>query len=90
MSLHHQITELERSLADFKPDQKVDWQVGLMANAMIEQAKQQVQGNAVIDSIEPFRPGPNEVYIGNATAGTVRAVLRQLASSVPGEAPLIG
>lgn len=88
--LSFQVSELARSLSSFKPDQAVDWQVGKMANAMIEQAKQEVQGNVVVDSIDPFQPGPSERYIGNATAGTVRAVLLQLEAALPSEGPMIG
>src|SRR4051794_32497826 len=37
----HRIASLDKSLADFKADARVDWQVGRMANVMIEQTKQQ-------------------------------------------------
>ena len=88
-NLRFQITQLAESLSGFKADQRVEWQVGKMANAMIEQAKQEARGNPVVEAIDPFQPGPNDVYISNAGAGAVRAVLQQLVAALPSEGPMI-
>jgi hypothetical protein len=82
-SIHTELSRLERSLGDFKPEQTVDWQIGKIANALITTAKGQVQGNAVLDSIDPFEVDPSGSIIGNASAGTVRAVLSQVRTAVP-------
>jgi hypothetical protein len=83
MSLASQIGQLDRTLATYKPDAPVEWQVGKIVNAMIAQAKEQITDSPVLDSIELFEPGPNDRWIANAHAGGVRAVLGQLQDLFP-------
>ena len=89
MSLYSQILDLEQSLEPFKPESPVDWRIGKMANAMIAEAKQVASGNAVIEAIEPFEQAASGSYVASATAGSVRAVLRQLAGAVPSDPPYV-
>lgn len=39
MGLEDQVVQLRLSVERFKAESRVDWQVGLMANALIEQAR---------------------------------------------------
>ncbi len=81
-STYSQIKQLEESVGQYKADANVEWSVGKIANALIEQAKQDKPDNIVLGAIDPFEPGPNERYISGQTAGGVRAVLAQVATAV--------
>jgi hypothetical protein len=79
LSLHDQISRLRLSMERYKPDQPVEWNVGLMANAYIDQVKEQAHDNAAIGVLPPFEPSSGEKFIGGGTrAAAVVAVLGQL------------
>ncbi len=77
-----QLDSLADSLAKFQPRQPVEWPVGEIANALIEQAKVEPD-SAVLKAMKPFKPGPNQAFITGIQAAGVRTIIKQAAEALP-------
>jgi hypothetical protein len=62
---------------------QVGWELGRVANALIEQAKQQVPNDPVLKEVEPFAQEPNAENILRLSPPEVAAILRQVAEAIP-------
>jgi hypothetical protein len=76
-STHIQTQSLFDDLTSAKGS--VSWQVGKIANALLEKAKEEQPDNVELGVIEPFEPGPNNVNIAGMQADSVRAIVGQIA-----------
>jgi hypothetical protein len=85
--LQRQIIELAESVGKMKPDSPVQWQVGKIANVLIEESQKKAPDSPVLKVIEPFRARGR--FIADETAGSVRAIMRQVAEALPSEGPAI-
>jgi hypothetical protein len=65
---------------------RVPWALGKVANALIEQAKQQAPDDPVLAQIDLFQSSPAESIYG-LQADAVSAILRQVAEALPQQAP---
>jgi hypothetical protein len=64
-------------------DRHVAWEVGKVANALIEQAKQKAPNDAVLAQVEPFVKEPSSENILRLSPPEVGAILRQVAEAIP-------
>jgi hypothetical protein len=78
-STHIQIDSLYKDLASAKGH--VSWQVGRIANALLEKAKQEQPDNVAIGVIEPFQPDSSSINILGMQADSVRAIVGQMATA---------
>jgi hypothetical protein len=65
----------------------VPWELGKVANALIEQARKEAPDDPVLAQIDLLRPTPDERAVNALTAGAVTALLRQAADAVPKQPP---
>ncbi len=83
------INELAKRIGKLADDvEKIDgrqvgWELGRVANALIEQAKQKAPNDAVLREVEPFAKEPNAENIIRLTPPEVAAILRQVAEAIP-------
>jgi len=77
------LESLAESLSKFQPNHRVEWQVGKIANALIEEAKQEEPNSAALKAIEPFKAGPNDRYIKDIQAAGARTIISQAAEALP-------
>jgi hypothetical protein len=64
-------------------ERQVAWEVGTVANALLEQAKQEAPNDPVISKVEPFAKDPNAETILRLSPPEVAAILRQVAEGIP-------
>jgi hypothetical protein len=64
-------------------ERQVAWEVGKVANALIEQAKQQAPNDPVLNEVEPFVKEENNENIVRLSPPEVAAILRQVAEAIP-------
>jgi hypothetical protein len=81
-STRSQLESLADSLSKFDAGAVVEWQVGKIANVLIEQAKSEEPDSAVLQAIDAFEEGGNG-YIDHLHAGAIRTILKQAAEALP-------
>jgi hypothetical protein len=64
-------------------DGHVAWEIGKVANALIEEAKQKAPNDPVLSQVEPFTEDPNGRNILRLSPPEVGAILRQVAEAIP-------
>ncbi len=86
--IRFQLEMLGKDLDRYKSDQIVEWRVGKVANALIEEARAALPGNPVLEAIEPFTPTVRQGgYVAKAKAADVTAIVRQAATVLPVSVP---
>jgi hypothetical protein len=81
--LKDQLLALEKSLDGFKAQDVAEWRVGVMANALLVEARKAAPDSAAIKAIEDFTPRASHDFVEDAKIGTIRATLRQVAEALP-------
>lgn len=86
---HAQAKALAVDLA--KAASPVNWQVGKLVNALVEQAKKEHPDNVALATVDPLTTDGDAVYVRNANADAVRAIVGQLvaATTPPRRGPSI-
>jgi hypothetical protein len=64
-------------------DKRAEWQVGVLANVLIEEAKEKAPNDKLIAAVEPFRPNGDKSYVHGPSPAAMCAVLRQVAAALP-------
>jgi hypothetical protein len=65
----------------------VPWELGQMANVLLEQAKSAAPEDAVLATIQALTPTPDNQFVYKLYGSTITAMLRQAAESVPETPP---
>jgi len=91
MDTRSRIESLYGDLSNFEAGASVGWQVGVIFNALLEQAKKDHSGDPVIAALEPVQQsGGSGSAIANMNAGTLRVAVGQLLDAYPQPGPAIG
>lgn len=83
------ITPLAKRIGQLADDvekingREVAWEVGKIANALIEQAKQKAPNDPVLGQVGSFAKAPSSETILRLTPQEVGAILRQVAEAIP-------
>jgi hypothetical protein len=62
---------------------RAEWQVGVLANVLIEEAKEKAPNDKLIAAVELFRPNGDKSYVHGPTPEGMSAMLRQVAAALP-------
>lgn len=62
---------------------RAEWQVGVLANVLIEEAKEKAPDDKLIAAVELFRPNGDNSYVHGPTPEGMSAILRQVAAALP-------
>lgn len=95
MNLESRVIDFYNSLEEFKADHHPSWQTGQIFNAILGAAKEEFGDDPVIQTISPAEermtgPGVMGKPIASIDAGTMRAVMNQIASALGASGPTIG
>ena len=59
----------------------VSWQIGKVANALLQKAQEEEPDNVAFAALEPFKQRRNTNYIDSATFDDLRAIVGQIAAA---------
>jgi hypothetical protein len=87
MNLSHRLISLSNNLSSMDSKSPVEWQIGQMFNALLEEAKQQVGDDPVVKTMEPLKPSSNRNFVAGLHVGTLNTMVDQLDTALPSEGP---
>lgn len=83
MDLSDRLGQLDDSLGEFAPTDTVAWQIGVIFNALLAQAKEQLPDDPVVSALESVEQNMTGTVVAGETAGSIRAAVRQILAVVP-------
>ena len=81
MELSKRLKSLASSLDKFEPNDVVPWQMALIFNALLDEAKKQYGNDPIVSVIEP---ATGDGIYANGNAGSMRASVGQLYEAAQG------